>query len=164
MRLKNSISEWQAIDTLFILDVSKSMNVEDISGQFPRITFAKELIYTITEQYPENRYGLVIYSWEAMSVSPLTHDTEAFKNFLASVDYRNINEQWSNIWSAYSLAAKRLSYWEEDSSKLIILLSDWGDKETEPNYNDIKSSLWNLNISHIVLWVGTEKWGKIPKW
>lgn len=153
------------LDIVFVLDVSKSMNVLDYNDSnymYSRLDITKNMISNYVAKNTENRYGLVIFAWDAISVSPLTFDHDIFLTFLSSVDYKNLSVQWSNFEKATELWVNRFN--DEDRSKVMILLSDGGDVEDKINYDSIKKVFKWKNISSFVFWVWTQDWWKIPTW
>lgn len=153
------IQENNWVEIVFVLDVSKSMNVADISSDdtYTRLDFAKESIWNFVINNKNNKYGLVIFSWDAVSSLPLTNDVDIFLSVLNNVDYRNLTSQWTNFTKALELAFDRLDYSSEKSGA-IVLISDWWEKE----------DLWNLanlgndkKIEVYVAWIWSEKWWKI---
>lgn len=156
------------IDVLFLLDVSKSMNAldfEDDNSQYSRIQIAKTQIKEIVTQNLENRYGLVIFAGDALSISPLTSDSQIFLNFLSWVDYRNINTQWTNLEEAYLVAVDRFTGDREGSwGNMLILLSDGWDIDDITNENEIRTTLKNASVPHAVIAIWKNKWARIPNW
>ncbi len=158
---KNTEQSWKWIDIVFVLDVSKSMNVADISDtkfKYTRLDFSKKAISNFVVKNPQNRYSLVIFSWEAISSIPLTNDKNVFLTLLENVDYRNLLVQWSNFKDALNLANKRFDK-NDKTWKVIVFISDWADGE-RPNFEGI----YDKNIVYFVSWVWTQKWWKIIIW
>jgi len=155
------------IDIVFVLDISKSMNSIDFwegNNLFSRLDFSKILISKYISNNPQNRYGLVVFAWEAMSLSPLTTDHSTFLTFLQNVSYKNLNIQWTNLEEAFKLWVQRLSKSnsEDDRSKALILLSDWADKDTIVDFKNISNTLKDKNIASLILWIWKKDWAKIP--
>ncbi len=151
----------QWIDIIFILDVSKSMNsldYKDWNMLVSRLSFSKNIIASYVEKNPKNRYGLVIFAWDANSLLPLTDYHEILLNFLDSIDYKNIWGQWSEIEKSLSLAYNRFKL-DEDNPKAIILISDWWDEE---NNFSIIEKLKGESISWLIVWVWNKKGSRIP--
>lgn len=161
----NNENKW--IDIVFVLDVSKSMNVADIKGNnsvYTRLDVIKDSISKYITLNTENRYSLVIFAWDAISIMPLTFDHDIFLSFLQTVDYRNLINQWSNFWKALTLWIDRFEKWN-DRSKALVFISDWWDKEDSLSKNDILNiTKGKEDISYFVVWVWTETWWKIIKW
>ena len=150
------------IDVMFVLDVSKSMNVADITDwnyDYTRLDIAKNAIADYVAKNENNRYWLVIFAWDAISTIPLTTDYDLFLTMLSWVDYRNLTVQGSDFKKAIDLWISRF-IWEEDRSKALVFISDWGDIWDEININ----SKLSKNIANFVIWVWTTKWWKIIKW
>jgi len=157
-----SKNEW--IPIVFALDVSKSMNVADISNSnnyYTRLEFSKAIIENYVLNNKNNQYGLVIFAWEAISVTPITSDVNVFLNSLSSVDYKNLTLQWTDFSSALEEANNRINLlWDTDKAALI-LVSDWWDEDiTNNNFRELLSD----NYNYFVLWVWTNKWWRIILW
>ena len=154
---------WEAnwIDMMFVLDVSKSMNVADISDSnynYTRLDVAKAAISKYVANHRENRYWLVIFAWDAISTIPLTTDTDLFLTFLKWVDYRNLTVQGSDFNKALDLAINRFNT-SDDRSKALVFISDWWD-DWDYRWLDI---VIPKNISYFVVGVWTKSWWRIIK-
>lgn len=153
------------IDLVFTLDVSKSMNALDFENStISRLEVSKALITKYVLNNPNNRYWLVIFAWDAISLSPLTTDTSIFINFLQNVDYRNLSKQWTDLEKAINLSVDRLYFEKDDRSKALVLISDGWDEWEEINLDNIKKISKSKNIPNIILWVATNNWAYIPDW
>lgn len=162
-----SIEKKESLDIVFVLDVSKSMNVYDISSEsntISRIDFAKNSIWNFVLNNPENRYSLVIFAWEAISAIPLTSDIDIFLTILDWVDYKNLTIQWTDFNKAFELWFERLKY-SSDNSRALIFISDWWDEE---DFIDEQYLKWlrdkNKNDEVFIVWVWTETWWRIITW
>lgn len=85
----------EGIDCIWLLDVSASMDVEDITGDnlnISRLSRAKSVIENYVLAHPENRYGLVVFAGKSRLVSPLTTEHSSLLTFLASIDSKSIRE------------------------------------------------------------------------
>lgn len=154
--------EW--IDIVFILDVSKSMNVADIwwKEDFTRLDFAKQSIFEYVSNNLNNRYWLVIFSWDAVASSPITSDLNLFLSVLNNVDYRNLVSQWTNFNKAFELWFDRFNF-TTDKSWALIFISDWWEWEDTIDKTFL-SSLKTDKVQVLIWWVWTEKWWKIITW
>lgn len=153
--------EW--VDIVFVLDVSKSMNVADFTDDYysySRLDIAKGMISSFVSSNPWNRYWLTIFAWDAISVVPITYDKDVFLTLLSWVDYKNLSIQWSNFEKAISSWVDR--FWDDDRARVMILLSDWWDEGEDLDYSYIKNSIKDLKISSFIFWVWTESGWKIP--
>lgn len=158
-------NEEKWIDIVFVLDVSKSMNVADISSNdysYTRLLFAKNAIAEFVANNSNNKYSLVIFAWDAISSVPLTSDKNIFLSVLNNVDYKNLTIQGSDFVKAFELANNRALI-SEDKSKAIIFISDWWDGD----YNideKVLQSMRNEDIEYFMAWVGTKEWWRIITW
>lgn len=152
------------IDMMFVLDVSKSMNVADIKDSnyaYTRLDVIKDAISKYVTSNIENRYWLVIFAWDAISTIPLTIDKDIFLTFLQNVDYRNLTVQWSDFEKAFELWVERFTS-SEDRSKALVFISDWWDNDDIVNKWNIKKIISkNKWITYYVVWVWTKEWWRI---
>lgn len=155
------------IDILFTLDVSKSMNVADISDwkrSFTRLNSAKNSIANFVNNHKEDRFWLVIFAGDSISTIPLTTDHNIFLTFLKWVDYRNLTKQWTDFKKAISMSADRFLK-DSKRSKVVVLISDWGDRDEDLDLDYIKQIKKQKEwIAFSIVWIWTNKWWKIITW
>ncbi len=156
------VNNTEGLDIVFVLDVSKSMNTTDIDWK-TRLNLAKKMIANYIWNNLNNRYWLIIFAWDAVSSSPLTTDYSTFITFLESIDYRNLNKQGSNFSKWILLASKRFAK-DENNSKVVILISDWADSDSQIDYKKIKKIAKDSKINFFTIWIWTEAWWKIFEW
>ncbi len=161
----NNESKW--IDMMFVLDVSKSMNVADISDlnyKYTRLDIVKESIAKFVTHHKQDRFWLTIFAWDAISTIPLTTDYDLFLTFLKWVDYRNLIKQGSDFEKALSLGINRFNN-DDNRSKALIFISDGWDSEDNINYFNIKRLSNNIKgVTYFVVWVWTNTWWRIIIW
>ncbi|MDD3144988.1 MAG: VWA domain-containing protein [Candidatus Gracilibacteria bacterium] len=162
--IKSGISNYdkkEGIDIVFVLDVSKSMNVADIGGSqnFTRLDFAKQSISEYVSNNLNNRYGLVIFSGDAVASSPITSDLNLFLSILNNVDYRNLVSQGTNFNKAFELGFDRFNF-TTDKAGALILISDGGEGQDTIDKTFL-SKLKTDKVQVLIGGVGTEKGGKI---
>ncbi len=166
--LTNEKTKVSWVSVVFVLDVSKSMNVADIVYEeklYTRLLFSKMAISDFIIKNPQNSYSLVIFSWEAISAIPLTNDTNVFLTLLQNLDYKNLTKQGSNFYDAIKFANKRLETpllkgESEKTWKAIVFISDWA----EGDVNLDVESLYKKDIAYFVVWVWTKKGSRIIIW
>lgn len=156
-------------DVVFVLDVSQSMLALDYQEEqwtFSRLDASKEFIKNFVLKYPQNRYSLVIFSWDYQDVLPFTSDTDMFFTFLNNLNPDSIVTWWNVLREAYTSSLDRFK--SEKTSWAIFVLSDfefpWKDKSFIDSYLDNLSQYKNANIKTISIWVWSDKWNTIPTW
>ena len=163
---KKTKTESNWIDIMFVLDVSKSMNVADLTDsnyKYKRLDLVKQAIANFVTKHKNDRVGLTIFAWDAIWVVPLTLDHNVFLSILKWVDYRNLTKQWSDFNKALLLWVNSLQVWK-DRSKALIFISDWWDNDDKVDSDFLKKLRENnKNISFFVVWVWTTKWWRIIK-
>lgn len=130
------------IDVFILLDVSLSMQAEDIKPN--RLNRAKFQIANLINRLRGDRIGLVVFAGEAYVQFPLTTDYSAANLFLSAVDFNSVPQPGTAIASAVSVALKSFDK-TAPTEKAIIIITDGEDHEgdlnsavTEAKNNDIK--------------------------
>lgn len=155
----------QGHDVMVVLDVSQSMQVQDVEyGQstIDRLTAAKTALAELVAKQRHNRRWLVVFAGEAIGITPLTYDAELFLTFLAGVDHQNVTTQGTNLVEALTVAAARFDT-GDTVWRIIVLVSDGGDEEIVIT-DETKQLLETMQIHLIVRGVGSDQGGYIPEW
>ena len=113
------------IDVFILLDVSYSMNAEDIKPS--RLDKAKYQISNLINKLRGDRIGLIIFAGQAYVQIPLTTDYSAANLFLSAVDVNSVPSQGTAIASAINLAVNSFDSLATD--KVIIAITDGEDHE-----------------------------------
>ncbi|MGI9527065.1 MAG: VWA domain-containing protein [Weeksellaceae bacterium] len=116
----------EGIDIVFALDLSVSMNAEDVAPS--RLAKAKQFIKKYIETLGGDRVGLVVFAGEAYSVSPLTSDYAALDGYIDTFDTNLLWNQGTNMSSAIIESVNVLGD-SPNVSKAVILISDGEDHE-----------------------------------
>jgi Ca-activated chloride channel family protein len=147
----------EGIDIMIALDISQSMQIQDFLPN--RLEAAKEVARDFIDGRIQDRIGLVVFSGDAFSLSPLTTDYDLLKTYLDEINFEMIENRGTAIGSALAVVTNRMSE-SETKSKVCILLSD-GDN-TAGNIDPITAAelaaAYNIKIYTIV--VGKE--GLVP--
>jgi len=116
----------KGIDLVFAIDVSTSMNAEDIKPN--RLGKAKFEISQMIRQLKGDRVALIVFAGSSHMYLPLTTDYEAAKLFLDQIDTNMIPTQGTALSSALETG---LSAFNEDDSKykVLVLVTDGEDHE-----------------------------------
>lgn len=118
------------IDVFILLDVSLSMQAEDIKPN--RLEKAKFQITNLINRLRGDRIGLVIFSGEAYIQIPLTTDYSAANLFLSAVDFNSVPQPGTAIASAITLALNSFDK-SVSTQKVIIIITDGEDHEGDIN-------------------------------
>ena len=112
----------EGIDIVIALDTSSSMTQSDFGGQ-TRIDASKKVIVDFLAGLRNDRAGVVIFSAEAMVLSPLTLDYSAAQRLVAPIEAGKLLRDGTAIGTglATALNAVRTS---TARSKVVVLLTD----------------------------------------
>ena len=104
--------ERKGIDLVFALDVSESMNAQDVKPS--RLEKAKFEISQMINQLKGDRVGLIVFAGSSHLYLPLTSDYEAAQLFLDAIDTKMIPTQETDLSTAFRTA---ISAFNEESEK-----------------------------------------------
>ncbi len=122
----------EGIDIMLVLDVSDSMEIEDMTP-LNRITAAKSVIHKFIQGRGNDRIGLIIFAGESYTRCPLTLDYDVLFESLDTVTTDNI-KQGTAIGVGLANAVARLKE-STAKSRVVVLLTD-GESNTgtiDPN-------------------------------
>lgn len=114
--------QWtEGIDIMLSIDISESMRLEDFRPN--RLEKVKEVAMNFVNGRFQDRIGLVVFSGDAFSRSPLTTDYDLLRTYIEDITFELIQNPGTAIGSALAVATNRMK--DSDSkSKVMILLSD----------------------------------------
>jgi Ca-activated chloride channel family protein len=110
----------EGIDIVLALDVSGSMLAQDLKPD--RLEAAKNVAMDFIDGRPNDRIGLVIFSGETFTQSPLTTDHRVINNLFKDIKSGMI-EDGTAIGDGLATSVNRLNK-SEAISKVVILITD----------------------------------------
>lgn len=111
----------EGIDIVVVLDVSGSMELQDIKPT--RLEAAKEVALKFIDGRVQDRIGMVVFAGDAYSLAPLTTDYDLLRESINTIHYGIIQNDGTAIGSALAVAINRMRD-SSSKSKVIILISD----------------------------------------
>jgi Ca-activated chloride channel family protein len=152
------VEQWtEGIDIMLAIDISQSMQIEDFTPN--RLTAAKTVAENFIKGRMQDRIGIVVFSGDAFSLSPLTTDYDLLTSYLDEIGFEMIENRGTAIGSALAVVTNRMRE-STSKSKVAILLSD-GDN-TAGNIDPITAAelaaAYNIKLYTII--VGKE--GLVP--
>ncbi len=146
----------RGVDIVFAIDVSKSMDAEDIAPS--RLEKAKRLVSKIIDNLVSDRIGVIAYAGEAYPLLPITTDYAAAKIFLQNMNTGLVSSQGTAIDDAINLATTYFD--EEDTNKILIILSD-GEDHSQKAVDAAKEAT-KQGVTIFSIGIGTKKGSVIP--
>lgn len=114
-----------------ILDVSGSMEKNDVEGGITRLQAVQASVRKFVEARKSDRIGLVIFSSHAWPFAPISEDKQALQMRINQLAPGMIGEQTA-IGDALGVAVKLLdTTLDAEASKLAILLTDGNDTASQ---------------------------------
>lgn len=118
----------KGVDIMIALDVSYSMNAEDLVPQKSRLEIAKKNISKLIDQLHGDQIGLVVFAGDAYKQLPITPDYNVAKMFLDIVEPDLISNQGTDIGAALQTCADSFDP-NDPTQKVIVVFSDGEDHE-----------------------------------
>ncbi|MDO9577205.1 MAG: VWA domain-containing protein [Candidatus Cloacimonadales bacterium] len=146
----------EGIDIVVCIDVSKSMDAQDI--QPSRIERAKDQISLFIDQLKGDRIAIVAFAGRSFVQCPLTDDYGAAKLFLNLLDTETVPSYGTDIGGVIAKAITL--YGEDEKHKVIIIVSDGED--LEENALKIAEEAAKQNAIIYTLGVGSPDGSTIP--
>ncbi|MBS3739097.1 vWA domain-containing protein [Mesohalobacter halotolerans] len=115
------IKKTRGIDIVMSIDISASMLAKDFRPN--RMEVVKEVASEFVKNRPNDRIGLVVFSGESYTKTPVTSDKSIVLNTLKDISYSSQIEGGTAIGMGLATAVNRLKY-SEAKGKVIILLTD----------------------------------------
>ena len=116
------VDQWsEGIDIILAIDISQSMQFEDFKPN--RLEAAKRVGQDFVNGRFQDRIGLVVFSGDAYSRSPLTTDYDLLNTYIKEINFDLIESRGTAIGSALAVSINRLME-SQSESKVLILLSD----------------------------------------
>ena len=164
--VKENVIQYEGLDILFAMDVSKSMNALDFSTQnrtIDRLRVAKELIKNFVQPRYQDRFGLVVFAGESFVSVPLTFDQAIFLNLLESAGSHEVAVGGTNLAEAIGSSLERLTvHAEEQRGKAIILITD-GDQTVDRGIEALATMAKQKNTPIFTVGIGSTSGVKIPE-
>ena len=147
----------EGVDIVFAIDVSKSMEAEDVAPN--RLEKSKQLVTQILNNLASDRVGIIAYAGSAFPQLPITTDYASAKMFLQAMNTDMVSSQGTAINEAIELSSTYFNE-EEQTSKVLIIISDGEDHEGDIG-NVVKEAA-DKGIKIFTIGVGSIKGGPIP--
>lgn len=153
----------QGVDLLIALDLSASMNAEDVKPS--RLEKAKYEIGRLIDRLNGDRVGLVIFTGDAYLQAPMTLDYSALRLFLNIADTDQMPSSTTDFSSAMETGLNAFQSIQEEqgaseAAKVMLIISD--GEHHGPSYEEELNALTENNISVYTLGIGTRSGGMIP--
>ncbi|WP_282017119.1 VWA domain-containing protein [Salegentibacter mishustinae] len=147
----------EGVDIVFAVDVSKSMEAEDIAPS--RLEKSKQLVRQIIGNLGSDRVGIIAYAGSAFPQLPITTDYGSAEMFLESLNTDMISSQGTAIGDAIDLATGFFDD-NQQTNRVMFIISDGEDHGG--NIEDMARQAAETGIRIYTIGVGTTKGGPIP--
>ena len=154
---RNEEVKRSGIEVMIAMDVSNSMLCRDVSPS--RLEKSKMILGKLTEQFENDKIGLVAFAGSSLTLLPMTSDYISAKMFLDQMSPSTIAVQGTNLSDAINRAISGFSE-KKAVGRALILITDAEDNED--GAIEAAKLAKEKNIKIFVLSVGTVEGGLIP--
>lgn len=147
----------KGIELIIALDVSNSMNAQDIEPS--RLERAKQAIARLTDRLVNDRLGLIVFAGQAYTQLPITSDYASAKMFLSNINTEIVPTQGTAIGAAINLAVESFSQ-QDDVNRAIIVITD-GENHEDDAMGAAQNAA-DLGIKVYTVGMGSPRGGPIP--
>lgn len=116
----------KGIDVIFAIDISKSMEAEDVVPN--RIRKAKQIISNTIDVMSNDRIGIIVFAGNAYLQMPVTVDYSGALMYLKTINTNMTAKQGTAIADAIDLAMQSFDD-ESEGFKTLVILSDGEDHD-----------------------------------
>ncbi|HKI47076.1 MAG TPA: VWA domain-containing protein [Balneolales bacterium] len=155
----------RGVDLLIALDLSSSMNAEDVSPS--RLDKAKYELTHLLDKLSGDRVGLIEFTGDAFLESPLTLDYSTIRMYLNIANTDQMPNTTTNFNAAMQAALKAFEQGDQNTNnsdsqpaKVLLIVSD-GENQSY-SYTSSLNDLVKKHVDIFTLGVGTEQGGAIP--
>lgn len=141
----------EGIDILITLDLSTSMEADDFKPK-NRLFVAKEVLADFIKKRSNDRLGLVVFSGEAFTQSPLTFDHTALIDLVGRLRTRVLPDGTA-IGDALTAALNRLRD-SDAKSRVVLLITDGDNNAGKMSPIDAAKAAEALGIKVFTILVG----------
>jgi len=148
----------QGVDILMALDISDSSKATDLYPN--RLEAAKQMIRILLSRLTSDRVGLAVFSGEALSIVPFTHDYGALDTLLTDIDASMLPSRGTNIPALVELAKERFAK-QSKGGHILIIFSDGENHE-----GDAVAAIKQLKSAQTRIFtvgIGTSAGARIPE-
>ena len=142
-------------DIFIALDISRSMDAEDVSPS--RLEKAKRFAEQLISSRPSDQFGLIFFAGNAYLQMPLTTDHAAATLFVRAASTDMAGTQGTAIEEAIRMAEEKT---KENHHKALVVISDGEDHDQEAA--DAAEEAAGKGWTVFALGVGTTEGAKIP--
>lgn len=145
------------IEVMIALDVSNSMNAQDVSPS--RLEMAKMAVTRLADKLGDDKVGLVVFAGNAYVQMPMTSDFASLKMFMQSVTTGMVPTQGTAIGAAINLCHNSFSQ-TDGVSRAIVVITD-GENHEDDAIEAAKSAFAD-GIKVYTVGMGTSKGAPVP--
>ncbi|MEL6150558.1 MAG: VWA domain-containing protein [Chloroflexota bacterium] len=155
--IRTDIIETSGASVFVLMDVSNSMNAEDLAPS--RLERARLGVQDLMNGIQGNEVGMITFAGTAFVFFPLTTDVQSAQSFLSFVSSDVITQQGTAIGEAVQLALQSFDE-VQATEKIIVLFSD-GENHSAETEAAIQAAI-EADVTIHVLGYGTDGGGSIP--
>ena len=145
------------IEVMIALDVSNSMNAQDVSPS--RLEMAKMAVSRLVDKLDDDKVGLVVFAGNSYVQMPMSADFVSLKMFMQSISTGMVPTQGTAIGAAINMCRNSFSQ-TDGKSRAIVVITD-GENHEDDAIEAAKEAA-SEGIQVYTVGMGTSKGAPIP--
>lgn len=146
-------------NVIFMLDVSNSMNAEDIEPS--RLNEAKNVMIATMQKLRNDKVGIVIFAGQATSIMPLTTDYNSAETYINAIESQSVQSQGTDFLKAMEVAVQKFKNVSKGSRK-VVFFSDGEDNEGNDNEAIKLANKEGISITSVG--IGSDEGAPVPEY
>ena len=152
-------TEQKFSNVMFMLDISKSMNAEDVEPD--RLERAKNIMIETMAKMKSDKVGIVIFAGDAISIMPLTSDYSSIETYISGITTDGMKVQGTDFLKGMQAVVQKFGN-VNTSSRKVVLISDGEDNEGNENAAIKLANKENIVVTTVG--VGTDEGAPVPEY
>jgi Ca-activated chloride channel homolog len=145
-------------DSIFLVDVSRSMDTPDVDGG-SRLSAVKRALLDLAPDFGSDRAALVAFAGTTVAKCPLTNDASFFRQAVELLDSSSAARGGTLLGDALRQVEK--DFGQGKDKPVIWVFTDGGDQESFPA--EAAAELGKAGFSLFVWGIGTKSGGTVPE-
>lgn len=145
-------------DVMFIVDISRSMLAEDI--QPSRLEAVKKCINSFVQSTSDFACGLTVFSTNALTLCPMTHEKSTFSMFLSDISHKTVTAGGTSLKAVLEHIASMYEQEGMQGYHTCVIFTDGEDFSGDLSV--LSQRLVEHNVRVCLIGVGSEVGAPIP--
>ncbi len=152
--------EGRGLDLLIAVDVSRSMDAQDLSPD--RLSAARRTVERMTRRLEGDRFALMIFAGTSHLLCPFTRDNAMFGRYLGDVRTGSLPVGGTNLASVFDASLRAFEEGGEGDRVLVVLTDGEEHESDKAQLKPLVEALRDAGVRSFFVTVGSELGEPVP--